>query len=811
MITDLKYALRMLLKAPAFTAVAALTLALGIGANSAIFSVIDTVMLKPLPFPDPDRVVMVWGHASASSGGGDRNVHSFPDYADFRDQSQSFVAMASYTRAGAVLTQGSESQELEGVAINAEVFDTLGVAPFLGRGFTREEDKPGAPPVVVITHSLWQRAFGGDPKIVGQQATITARSYTVVGVLPAGWRFPVQSERIDYVMPLQFVIGANGLQNRGAHFLEVVGRLKPGVPLQRAEAELNTITSRLAQQYPDTNTNFSAVSIVPLHASITGDVRPALFILLGAVALVLIIACANVANLLLARAAARSREIAIRTALGASRTRIIRQLLCESFLLALLGGAGGLVLAWWGTDVLSAVGPREVPRLAEISVNATVCAFTFFIAIVSTVLFGLVPALQVSRSSVNESLQQGAKGSTGGVQAHRARAFLVVSQVAVSLLLLAGAGLLIKSFFNLRGANLGFNPDRVLTLSISLPRVKYPEPDLQVRTLERITEKLASLPGVEAMGAVNPLPLNDNIRNSSFMVSGAAPLPQGQHPGAGHLMVTGDYFQTMRIPLIAGRFIDRRDTKDAPLVVMINQAFAKQHFPNVNPIGQQVMIDQDDDKAPPCEVVGVVANTRHDNLTDEPGPEFYVPIGQDPQRSLDFVFRTSVANPAGLNMAVRNAVHEVDKDLFVAAFEPMEKFLSLQLAQPRFNMMLLVAFAGVAMLLAAIGIYGVIAYSVTQRTREIGIRMALGAQKGQMLGMMLRQSLTLVVIGLVVGLLAAAAATRLLAALLYGVGANDLATYGVVVGLLGGAALLASYIPARRAMRVDPMVALRYE
>jgi putative ABC transport system permease protein len=811
MLTDFKYACRMLLKAPAFTAIAVMTLALGIGANSAIFSVIDTVMLKPLPFPDPDRIVMVWGHAPASAGGGNRNVHSFPDYADFRDQSQSFAAIASYTRAGAVLSHGEESQELEGVAINAEIFDTLWVAPFLGRGFTREEDKVGAAPVVVITHSLWQRAFGGDPKIVGQQITMTARSYTVIGVLPAGWKFPVQSERIDYVMPLQFVIGGSGLQNRGSHFLEVVGRLKPGVVLPQAEAELNTITARLAQQYPDTNTNFSAVSIVPLHASITGDIRPALIILLGAVALVLLIACANVANLLLARAAARSREIAIRTALGASRARIIRQLLCESFLLALLGGFGGLILAWWGTDVLSAVGPKGVPRLSEISVNATVCAFTFFIAIVSTVLFGLVPALQVSRGSVNESLQQGAKGSTGGLHTHRVRAFLVVSQVAISLLLLAGAGLLIKSFFNLRGANLGFNPERVLTASISLPRVKYPEPDLQVRAFDRIIEKLSALPGVEAMGAVNPLPLNDNIRNSSLMVSGAAPLPQGQHPDAGHLMVAGDYFQAMRIPIISGRFIDRRDTKDSPLVVMINQAFAKRFFPNVNPIGQQVMIDQDDNKAPPCEVVGVVADTRHNTLAEDPGAECYVPFAQEPQRRLDFVFRTSAANPAGLHMAVKNAVHEIDKDVFVPAFEPMEHFLSLQLAQPRFNMMLLVAFAGVAMVLAAIGIYGVIAYSVAQRTREIGIRMALGAQRGQMLGMMLRQSLTLVVLGLALGLAAAVAATRLLAALLYGVGANDLTTYGAVVGLLGGAALLASYIPARRAMNVDPMVALRYE
>ncbi|MDQ6626327.1 MAG: ABC transporter permease [Verrucomicrobiota bacterium] len=810
MITDLKYALRMLLKAPGFTVIAVLTLALGIGANSAIFSVIDTVLLRALPFPEPDQIVMVWGR-TLRDGGSDRNNHSFPDYADFRDQSQSFAAIAAYARTGATLLQGDEGQPLAGIAVTAEIFEALGMSPFLGRGYSRDEDKAGAPPVVVITHPLWQRAFGSDPKVVGQQIMLSGRSCTLLGVMPAGWKFPVESQKIDYLMPLQSMSGANELNNRGAHFMDIVGRLKPGVSRPQAEAELTAIAGRLSQQYPDTNTNFASVAIVPLHESIVGDVRPTLLILLGAVALVLLIACANVANLLLARAAARSREIAIRTALGASRSRIVRQLLCESFLLALLGGLGGLFLAWWGVDLLSALGPRGVPRLNEVSVNTTVTAFTFLVAIVSTLAFGLVPALQVSRGDVNEALQQGAKGSTGGLHANRIRAALVISQVALSLLLLAGAGLLIKSFVNLQNTKLGYNPERVITFSLGLPRVKYPEEEAQIRTFDRILEKLATVPGIEAIGAVNPLPLSNSIRASSLMVSGAAPVPPGQHPGAGHLIVTGDYFQAMRTPVLSGRAIDRRDTKDSPLVVMINEAFAKKFFPDRDPIGQQVMIDRNDDQSPPCEVIGVVANTRHDTLRDNPGPEFYVPLSQDPGRALDFVLRTSAANLAGLDRAVKAAVQSVDKDLFVPTLRPMEYYLSQQLMQPRFNMLLLAIFAGVAMILAAIGIYGVIAYSVAQRTREIGIRMALGAQRGQMMGMMLRQSLVLVAVGLVLGLLAALATTRLLGALLYGVSANDLSTYAAVVFLLGGAALFASYIPARRAMKVDPMVALRHE
>ncbi len=806
MIADLKYALRMLIKAPGFTIIAVLTLALGIGANSAIFSVVDTVLLRPLSFKSPEQIVMIWGsHPQDSS----KDVDSYPDYEDYRAQSQSFQAMTAFTRSGAVLTGSGEARILRGLAVTSDVFEVLGAQPVLGRAYTREEAKDGAPPVVVLAHPFWKSNFNSDPRVIGQQINLSGKSYTILGVMPAGWNFPVEDAQRDYLTPLAPFIQKQATQ-RGAHSFSLVGRLKAGVSLPQAEAEMRAIAARLARDYPDTNTD-RGVWLVPLQEDVVGDVRPALLILLGAVALVLLIACANVANLLLARAAVRSREIGIRSALGASRIRIVRQLLAESFLLALLGGLGGLLLAWWAVDLLGAFGPRGVPRLGEIKVNGAVVAFTFAVAIASTLLFSLVPALQASRANVSEILQQGAKGSTGGLHTHRVRAILVVSQVSLSLLLLAGAGLLIRSFFNLRATNPGFDPARVLTLEQSLPRVIYPEPEQQQRFFEQMLPKLAALPGVESAGGVNLLPFSGNSRGSTFTIAGQPPIPEGSHPGAGHLTAIPGYFETLKIPLRAGRTFDRRDTKDSQRVVVVNEAFAHKFLPNVNPIGQQVVIDRDEPNPPPHEVVGVVGDAKHEALSLPADPEFYVPFAQEPERRVYFVLRTASANLSGLDAGVRRTVQEFDKDLFVPKLEPMEKLLAAHLSQPRFNMILLGLFAGVALLLAAIGIYGVIAYGVAQRTREIGIRMALGAQKGQMLGMMLRQSLTLVVVGLVLGLLGAIAATRLLGALLYGVGANDLTTYGAAVLLLGGAALLASYIPARRAMRVDPMIALRYE
>ena len=807
MIADLKYALRMLMKTPAFTIIAVLTLALGIGANSAIFSVIDTVLLRPLAFKNPDQLVMIWGNSTSEPNG--KYTDSFPDFFDYRGQSQSFSAMAAYTGAGTVLTGVGDAQELDGVAVDGDFFEVLGVQPLLGRGFTAEEAKNGAPNVVVLGHGLWQRAFASNPGVVGQPISLAGRSYTVLGIMPRGFKFPVEAEKCEFIMPLQ-PLTPTEVSRRGSHFLKLIGRLKPSLTAKQAEAELKPIAARLAQQYPETN-NERGVALVPLLENVVGDVRPALLVLLGAVALVLMIACANVANLLLARAAMRSREIGIRTALGASRALIVRQLLAESLLLALIGGAAGLLLAWWSVDLLSTFGPRDVPRLGDIRINASVGAFTFGVAVLSTLAFGLVPALQVSRANVNESLQQGSKGSTGGLHGTRMRAFLVVSQVSVSLLLLAGAGLLIKSFFNLRGTNPGFDPSRVMVLEHVLPRVRYSQPDQQRRYYEQLLPRLAQIPGVEAVGGASPLPFSGNDSSSSFYIAEQPPIARGNRPDASNLIVTPDYFGSMRIPLRNGRNFDAHDSDQSPPVVIVNETFVRRFLPTVNPIGQHVVLDRDDQGELPMEIVGVVGDTKHNEISEVALPEFYRPFAQAPERRLWLTMRLATSGLAGTDAAVRKAVQNGDPDLFVAPLVPMTSLLGQCLAQPRFNMMLLGIFAAIAMVLAAVGIYGVIAYSVTQRTREIGIRMALGAQRTQMLGMVLRQSLTVIVIGIAIGLLAAFGATRLLASLLYGVGANDVFTYASVVFLLGLAAFLASYIPARRAMKVDPMIALRYE
>ncbi len=804
---DFRFALRQLRKSPGFTMIAVLTLALGIGVNSAIFSVVDTVLLRPLSFPKSDQLVMIWG--SQVNEPNSKETDSYPDFYDYRAQSQSFTGIAGYSSAGTVLNGVGEAQELSGVAVNGDFFEVIGVQPLLGRGFTANEAKIGQPNVVVIGHGLWKRAFGSDPRIVGRELNLAGRKCTLLGVMPPGWKFPVAAETSEFIMPLEPLV-ASQVPERGSHFLRLIGRLKAGVAPQQADAEMKSIAAHLAAQYPDTNMGRS-VFVRPLLEDIVGDVRPALLILLGAVALVLLIACANVANLLLARAATRSREIGIRTALGASRLLIVRQLLTESLLLALIGGATGLVLAWWVVDLLATFGPHDVPRLQDVRVNIGVCAFTFGLAILSTLIFGLVPALQVSRTNVNESLQQGSKGSTGGLHGARTRAFLVISQVSLSLLLLAGAGLLIKSFFNLRATDPGFEPSRLLVLDQILPRTTYPEPDQQRRFYGQLLPKLAALPGVEAVGGANPLPFSGNDSNFSFTIAGQPPIAPGNHPDASHLVVIPGYFGAMKIALRNGRSFDQRDAENSAHVAMINETFARRFLPNENPIGQHILLDLGDNKSDALEVVGVVADSKQTDLSAAVAPEMYQPLAQSPNRRVWLVLRTAGATLSGIDAAVRRVIHEQDPDVFVGNLQPMQALIGKGLAQPRFNMVLLAVFAAVAMVLAAIGIYGVIAYSVAQRTREIGIRMALGAQRTDMLQMVLRQSLSMVLIGLALGLVAAFAATRLLGSLLYGVGANDIFTYVSVLLLLSATALLASYIPARRAMKVDPVIALRTE
>ena len=807
MLTDLKYAIRMLAKAPGFTIIAILTLALGIGANSAIFSVIDAVLLHPLPFPKPNQLVAVWSRETTDKLA--KYSESVPDYVDLRDQSQTLSGLAAFTRAGAVLNGTEEARQLYGVAITSDIFPVLGVAPARGRVFTRADDNVDAR-VVVLTDYAWKTYFNSDPEIVGKQISLSWRLYTVLGVMPPGFQYPVEGERAEYLQPLHPLV-PEYINKRDNHFIRMVGRLKPGVTIQQCDAEMKTIATRLAQQYPKSNTDRTE-TVYSLHDDIVGDVRPALVTILAAVAFVLLIACANVANLLLARATARQREIAIRTALGASRSRMVWQFLSEGFLLSIFGAAGGLLIAWWGIDVLRVFGPQDVPRLGEVAINAPVFSFTFVVAIFSTLLFALIPALQVTRPNVNESLQEGNRGAIGP-ESHHLRRLLVIAQVALSLLLLAGAGLLMKSFANLRATKPGFDPQHAIVAELILPKAKYPEPEKHRQFFEQILPKLAALPGVEAAGAAFPMPFSNNDSSTAFSIIGQPPQPPGQELGASNLAITPDYFRAMGTPLLSGRIFNSHDTKDSAQVVIVNDVFAAKYFPNGKALGQQIQPVQGEGEKPtsPREIVGIVGGSRHQSLAIQPLPEFYIPASQDPSRRMDVVIRTTAIEPTGIQTSLRNIVHEFDKDLFVPILEPLERRIGTTLAQPRFNMMLLGCFAGVAMILAAIGIYGVIAYTVAQRTKEIGIRMALGAQKIDMLTMILRQSFAVIGIGLIAGILGALAVTRLMSSLLYGVSAQDLSIYAIVTIVLSTAALIATYFPARRAMAVDPMVALRHE
>ena len=797
----------MLVKAPGFTAIAILTLALGIGANSAIFSVIDAVLLHPLPFPKPNQLVAVWSRVANDNL--EKQTESIPDYVDLRDQSQSLSALAAFTRTGAVLNGTEESRQMYGVAITSDIFPVLGVPPARGRVYTREDDNVDAQ-VVVLTDYAWKTYFNRDPEIVGKQVSLSWRLYTVLGVMPPGFQFPVEGERAEYLIPLHPLV-PEAVNNRDSHFARMVGRMKPGVTIKQCDTEMKTIAARLEKQYSKSNTGRTE-RVSSMHDDIVGDVRPALITILAAVAFVLLIACANVANLLLARATARRREIAIRTALGASRARIVCQLLGEGFLLSILGAAGGLLIAWWGIDLLRVFGPQDVPRLSQVAINTPVFSFTFVAAIFSTLVFALVPALQVTRPNVNESLQEGNRGAIGP-ESHHLRRLLVIAQVALSLLLLAGAGLLIKSFANLRATKPGFDPQRALVAELILPKAKYPEPEKHRQFFEQILPKLAALPGVEVAGAAFPMPFSGNDWGSTFSIVRQPPRPPGQELAASNLKVTPDYFRAMGTPLLRGRVFNSGDTKNSPAVVIVNDVLAQRFFPGGNAIGEQIVLihGENNQPSPPKEIVGVVGGARHESLAIQPLPEFYIPAAQDPARRMDVVIRTAASDPVGLQTSLRKIVHEFDKDLFVPTLEPLEKRIGVTLAQPRFNMILLGTFAGVAMILAAIGIYGVIAYTVAQRTKEIGIRMALGAQKIDMLTLILRQSLVVVGIGLVVGLISSLITTRLMASLLFGVSANDFMTYAIVLALLAIAALIASYLPARRAMRVDPMEALRYE
>ncbi len=633
MLQDLRYAFRMLVKSPGFTLVAVITLALGIGANSAIFSVIDAVLLRPLPFPNSDRLTMVWATAPQHPDN-DRQSQSYPDYADLRAQNHTFSALAAYTSVSAIWEAGEESEEVSGLAVTSDVFALLGTPPLLGRGFSSGDDKPGAARVVVISYSFWQRRFAGDPHVLGKRVTMAGRVHTITGVMPRGWKFPIQRENVEYLTPLVPIFSTapdDYVNHRGTHFLSVVGCLKHGVDLQTATTDLQTIAAQLANQYPDKDAGRTERA-VSLRADMAGDVRPALLVLTAAVALVLLIACANVANLFLACAATREREIAIRSALGANRFQIVRQLLAETLLLAGLGGATGLLLAWWSTDALIALGPADLPRLDEIQVNGVVVAFTCVVALLTSLIFGLMPALQASRPQIEQSLQEASRGSTVGLRGQRLRSAFVVSQFAFSLVLLVGAGLLIRSFAQVSAVKPGFDPRGVVSFWQALPKSRYAGPEQEVQFFDRLMPKLASLPGVTDAGAVSPLPFNGNDSSSTFTIVGQPASPQGMEPSASHLTTEGNYFRTMRISLKSGRAFDGRDRQGIAAGHDNQPGLCRKTFRGPEPDRAACKDWFFQTRNRLARLLASWRRPKHGSLAEPGAPEFYVPLAQDPAR-----------------------------------------------------------------------------------------------------------------------------------------------------------------------------------
>jgi len=810
LLQDLRYAVRTLLKNPGFTFAALIALALGIGANTAIFSVVNAVLLRPLPFEHQERLVSIYGVSANDAAG--RFPLSYPDFVDYQKQAQSLQDIAVYSLAGTSLVNSSDEPEsLSGVVASADLFPMLGVAPKSGRVFTREEDKPGAAPVIVLSEGLWQRRFNSDPEIVGRQITIGGRSTTVLGVMPADFKFPVEALKVDYWMPVAADPGAAAfIERRGGRFLNAVASLKPGVTADGAEAELNNIALDLEKQYPG-NTGVRA-GVLSLREDLVGDIRPALLVLLGAVVLVLLIACANVANLLLARAAARGREMALRAALGASRARVMRQLLTESVLLALTGGALGLLLALWGIELLVALSPDNIPRVKEIALDSRVLLFTLAVSLVTGIGFGITPALQASSSDLNETLKEGGRGSTTGRRRDLTRSLLVVSEVALSLMLLVGAGLLIKSFVRLLSSDPGYDTQRVLTVNVPLSRTKYPQPEQQANFFQQALERMRALPGVEVVAATSLLPLSGNDSISTFTIEGRPPVVPGQEPDARQQTISPDFFRALGIPLRRGRDFTARDTATQTPVIMINETFARSFFPGEDPTGKRIRLDSETaENKPPREIVGVVGDTRHGGLGGTSYASYYFPYLQRPARNMTLAVRATSSDSAALTASVRNALRELDRNQLVGEGQTMDTLVSRSVAPRRFNMLLLGVFALIALVLAAVGIFGVMNYAVTQRTHEIGIRLALGAQKADVLRLIVGRGMRLTLIGVALGLAGAFASTRVMASLLYGVSATDTFVFTGIAVLLASVALVACYIPARRATKVDPLIALRYE
>jgi len=803
LLSDVRYAVRNLLRRPGFTIIAVITLALGIGANTAIFSAINALLLKPLPFPELDRVVAVWD--KLPSRGVLHNEVTFANYLDLKAQNRSFEQLALYRWWSPNLTGVEPPERIQGFLVTANFFDALGMKPTMGRTFAEEENQPGKDAVAIITHSLWQRRFGGDPEILNKTITINTVVRKVVGVMPEHFNFPKGAE-----IYAPIAITSELMKSRGNHSYYVIGRLNRGTSIASAQADIDNIMARLEQQFPETNTGWGATAF-PLVADTVRTYDTALWIMMGAVAFVLLIACANVANLMLARASGRRKEIALRTALGASRWRIVRQLLTESVIVALIGGGLGVLIGFWGIDALRAGDPGEASKFApgwyQLGINAPVLLFTLGLSLVSGIVFGLAPALQASKTNLNDSLKEGSRQTSGS--SHRLRSSLVVFEFALSLVLLIGAGLLTRSFLALLRTDPGFNPDHVLTMNLVLPGLKYKEDSQRAAFYNELVQRVKAYPGVESAAVVNYLPLAGSNSSDDYLIEGEPEPPPGQENEGRYRVASPDYFRTMGITIVRGRGFTDQDKAGAPPVVMLNEAFVRRHWPNQDPIGKRIRFYGPIERAPWMQVVGVIADVKHE-LNLPVTPEYYLPHAQDPWNAMVLVARTSV-DPASLAGALRQQVLAIDKDQPVFDVKTMQEVRSISVAVYSFSSVMLGIFAFVALLLASIGIYGVMAFAVTQRTQEIGIRIALGARSADVLKLVVTHGMKLALIGLVLGLGGSWALTRFMEKLLVGVQATDLLTFSAVSVCLLIAALVACYLPARRATKVDPLVALRYE
>ncbi len=806
---DLRFGARMLMKQPGFSFVAVITLALGIGANTAIFSVVNGVLLKPLPYAEPERLVHVYRMQPPVS----RANVSRPAWFDFAERQQVFSELAAHHGETFNLTGVDEAERINGRRVTGSFFALFGLRPALGRFLSADDDRPDSPRVAVISHGLWQRRFGGEAGVIGATIKLNGEPHTVVGVAPPNFRFP---GRVEIWTPARL---AESQQGRGNNYLNMVGRLKDGVTQSQAEAQINQIAAALALQYPNNHSKLS-ILLSPLLDEQVRGIRRALWVLLAAVGFVLLIACANVANLMLARATARRKEFAVRTALGAPARRIIRQLMTESLLLALVGGALGALLAFWGVDALVALAPAQLPRVAEAQIDRAALGFTLLLSPLTGLLFGLAPAWQSARAGVNEVLKESGRGAFVGLSWSLTQRALVVVEIAMSLVLLVGAGLLIASARRLIAVSPGFDPENLLVAEISTPRLPMipgEKPDAYRTRREQsdasfiraTLQKLSSLPGVQAVGTINDLPVTgQSTTNGAFIIASyVAPNPNTiDWPVAERRWVSPDYFRAIGLPLVKGRVFTERDTMETPTVVLINETLANRYFAGEDPVGKQLITQN----LQPKEIVGVVKDARQWGLDKPPSTEIYFSTFQQPGPLTSLVIRSS-ADPASLGGAVRRAVREVNPDAPVTGVRTMKEVIADSLAQARFNTILMSVFAGVALLLAVVGIYGVMAYSATQRAHEIGLRQALGAQNRDVLKLVIAQGMKLAVLGVGLGLAAAFGLTRLMKSLLFGVSATDPLTFGVVALLLTLVALLACWIPARRATKVDPIIALRCE